>query len=251
MGLDDVPLLDDTPAPPLHHLGAHWQEGAGAALPAWTLALLHQEEVVEAAGGARGGWQHACLVRGVGLEQGTLLGPPCLLLGQGQDVAAAAARGLGLRAPARRRAEGGLGQPVAGAQSTHLGHHHRTLLCTGRWERDKGSGSREGRGGHKGDREEKEVNDVVLWSNVSGLAQKLAHSWLSINDWGTPEHPSWSRLCARCWVSRVKRSRFDFCPMNFSLAQRAEVKGIIIGNCDQCLRVLREGCQRLSFSAPP
>ena len=54
VGLDDVPLLDETPAPPpLHHLGAHRQEGAGAALPARALALLQREEVVEAAGGAR------------------------------------------------------------------------------------------------------------------------------------------------------------------------------------------------------
>ena len=133
VGLDDVALLDETPAPPLHHLGTHREEGAGAALPAWALALLHLEEVVEAGGGgARGGRQHARLVRGFGLEQGALLGPPCLLLGQGQDVAvAAAALGPGLRAPARSQAEGGLGQPAAGAQSTHLGHHHRTLLCAG------------------------------------------------------------------------------------------------------------------------
>lgn len=59
---------------------------------------------------------------------------------------------------------------------------------------------------------EKEVNDVVL-SGATCLAwpRKLAHNWLSINDWGTPEHPSWSRLCARCWVSKL-RSRFDFAP---------------------------------------
>lgn len=176
VGLDDVPLLSMIP-PRRHHLrGSLGRKGAGAALPAWTLASCTRKKLPKPPA-ARGeaGSMPAPRPRRAGLEQGTLLGPALPPAGPGR--AAWRPGGLGLRAPARRRAEGGLGQPVAGPGPRISGTITEHCSAPG-GGRDKGSGSREGEGWHKG---EKRKRLMTLSSGATCLAWPRNGTQLALN----------------------------------------------------------------------